>query len=318
MVGGVLRAGAAKADTVTMRFGSDSPISAPHTKSALVFKELVGRRTSGRIQVTIFPDGQLGDAGAMLNSVKTASLDAVVVDVGHISTAVPEADVVSLPFLFKSIEEGVAFMYSPAGLRLWPKINKAFACEVLGWAADGSNNFLTKKRPIRTPADVVGLRFGVSASAVQRDTILALGAIPTVLGLHARYTALQTGLVDGIAAAPIDIVQFRYYQVTKYLSLTRHYSVPNALVVSKKFMDKLSPQDQGIVRAAAKLAADAQVAAVLSAERTDLAFLQAHGIQIIQVENLKPFADKMEVVYKEQAPRIGPDIIEAARKFTAT
>jgi TRAP-type C4-dicarboxylate transport system substrate-binding protein len=184
---------------------------------------------------------------------------------------------------------------------------------------DGSSDFLNNKRPIRTPADVVGLRVGLSApSKVQRDSILALGGIPTVLEVHAMYTSLQTGLIDAVARNPNDIVQFRLYQSTKYLSLTNHLSQPNGMVASKKFMAKLSPQDREIVRAAAKPAADAQVAAGLNAAKISLAFLQGHGIQITRVENLNLFTDKMEVVYKEQAARIGANIIEAARKFAAT
>src|SRR5580704_10290500 len=93
--------GRASAAPFTMRFGSDSPIGAPHTKSALVLKELVESRTAGRVQVTIFPDSQLGGNGPMTNSVKAGTLDAVVTDASFISTAVPEVDVFNLPFLFK-------------------------------------------------------------------------------------------------------------------------------------------------------------------------------------------------------------------------
>jgi TRAP-type transport system periplasmic protein len=88
--------GRAAAAPVTMRFGSDSPIDAAHTKSAVVFKDQVERGTDGRVQVTIFPDGQLGSNGPMTNSVKAGTLDAVVTDVTYISTAVPETDVFNL------------------------------------------------------------------------------------------------------------------------------------------------------------------------------------------------------------------------------
>src|SRR5262249_5222788 len=81
--------GKASAAPVTLRFGSDSPIGAAHTKSALVMKDLIESRTSGRVQVTIYPDAQLGNNGVMANSIKAGTLDAVVTDVGHLSVAVP-------------------------------------------------------------------------------------------------------------------------------------------------------------------------------------------------------------------------------------
>ncbi len=310
--------GRASAAPVTMRFGSDSPINAPHTKSALVMKELVESRTSGRVQVTIFPDGQLGANGPMTNSIKTGSLDALVTDLGHLSAAVPEADVFNLPFLFKDLEQTLKFTNGPVGEQLKPKINEAFGCEVLGFTIDGSSDMWNARRPIRTPADVVGLKMGVGTSKIQRDTILALGGIPTSLEINARYTALQSGLLDGTTNTPADVVELKLYQVMKYLTLTKHYSMPNALIVSKKFMDKLAPEDQAIVRAAGPPAADAHTDAAVKSEKENIAFLQERGLQVFQVENRKAFADKMEAVYNEAASRMGADVIEQARKFAAT
>src|SRR5215475_9468447 len=142
---------------VTMRFGSDSPMAAPHTKSAVVMKELVERDTSGRVQVAIYPDGQLGGNGPMMNSIKTGSLDAVMADMSHVSAAVPETDVFNLPFLYRDVAQVLRFAEGPVGTRLLPKINEAFGCEVVGFSSDGSRNLSNNKRPVRTPADMVGL-----------------------------------------------------------------------------------------------------------------------------------------------------------------
>jgi tripartite ATP-independent transporter DctP family solute receptor len=308
--------GRAAAAPATMRFGSDSPIGAAHTKSAVVLKERVESGTSGRVQVTIFPDGQLGSNGPMTNSVKAGTLDAVVTDVTYISTAVPETDVFNLPFLYTDTEQVLRFANGAVGERLKPKISEAFGCEVLGFATDGSRNLWNSKHPIRTPADITELKMGVQPSKIQRDTILAFGGIPTVVGFNALYTALQTGLVDGSDKAFADMIEMKFYQVTKYLTLTSHYSIVNVLIVSKKFMDKLSPEDQAVVRAAGKPAVDAQVEEILKGEKAALAFLQDKGIQVFAMENPKAFSDKMASVYKDAADRIGADLIERARNFS--
>jgi TRAP-type C4-dicarboxylate transport system substrate-binding protein len=254
----------------------------------------------------------------MTNSIKAGTLDAVVTDMAHISVAVTETEVFNLPFLYKDTVQVLRFANSPVGARLKPKINEAFACEVLGFASDGSLNMWNGKRPIRTPADIVGLKMGSQASKLQRDTILAFGGIPTVVGLNALYTSLQTGLLDGSGTPLTDMIELKLYQVTKYLSLTNHYSLVNALIVSKKFMDKLSPEDQAIVRAAGQPAVDAQVDEVLKSQTSSLAYLQEKGLQIFSMENRKAFSDKLEGVYKESADRIGVDLFEQARKFAAT
>ncbi len=310
--------GRASAAPIIMRFGSDSPLGAPHTKPAVVLKALVESRTSGRVQVAIFPDGQLGGNGPMTNSVKTGSLDAVVVDVGHISVAVPEADVFSLPFLYKDAEQVLRFANGPVGERLKPKINEAFGCEVLGWTSDGSANMFNGKHPIRMPDDVTGLKIGVGSSKILRDTVLALGGIPTVLEITAMYTSLQTGLIDGAQMNIINMTVLKLYQVAKYLTLTKHYSMPNALIISRRFLDKLSPEDQAIVRAAVQPALEAQAQEVRKGEKAGLEFLQEKGIQVFPVANRQAFSDKMEAVYKDAADRIGADLIEQAREFAAT
>jgi len=128
------------------------------------------------------------------------------------------------------------------------------------------------------------------------------------------YSALQTGLVDGSDKAFADMIEIKFYQVTKYLTLTRHYSIVNVLIVSKKLMDKLTPEDREVVRAAGKPAVDAQVAEILNGEKAAIAFLQEKGIQIFEMEDPKAFSAKMEAVYKEAADRIGADLIEQARK----
>jgi tripartite ATP-independent transporter DctP family solute receptor len=308
--------GKAAAAPVTMRFGSDSPIGSPHTKSALVLKELVESGTSGRVQVTVFPDGQLGGNGLMTNSVKSGTLDAVVTSISYISAAVPETDVFNLPFLYRDTQQVLRFANGPVGARLKPKIDAAFTCEMLGYTSDGSRNLWNSKRPIRTPADIAGLKIGLGPSKIQRDTILAFGGIPTVVELTALYTSLQTGLIDGSDKTTTDMIELKLYQVTKYLTITNHFSIVSVLIVSKRFMDKLSPEDREVVRAAGQPAVDAQVAEVLKSEKTAIAFLQEKGIQIIPLENPKTFSDKLDLVYKEAADRIGADLIDQVRKLS--
>ena len=278
-------------------------------------KELVDSRTSERVQVTTFPDGQLGTNGPMTNSIKTGSPDALVTDLGHLSAAVPEADVLNPPFLFKDLEQTLRFCNGPVGDELKLKINEAIVCEVLGFTIDGSSDMWSTKRPIRTPAGVAGRKMGVGASKIQRDTILALRGIPTSLEIDARLTALQSALLDGTTNTPADVVELKLYQVMKHLTLTRHYSMPNALVISRTFMEKLAREDQEIVRAAGQPAADAHVQAAVASEAANLALLQEKRIQTFMVEDRKAFADRMEAAYKEATGRIEADPIEQARQF---
>jgi TRAP-type transport system periplasmic protein len=310
--------GKASAAPVTMRFGSDSPIGAPHTKSALVMKELVESRTSGRVLVTVFPDGQLGGNGAMTNSIKAGTLDAVVTAVSLISPAVPEIDVFSLPFLYQDAIEALRVANGAFGAKLAPKVTEAFDCEVVGFTTDGVTELYTKARPVKKPEDIAGLKVGCSTSKIQRDTILAFEGIPTVMDITASYTSLQTGLINATTKSRPDVIELKLYQVTKYLTLLNLYSMPNLLIVSKKFLDKLTPQDQEVVREAGLPACEAQTEAVLASQATSLGLLTDHGIQTVEIENLQAFRDKVGGVYKETGDRIGADIVAEARRLAST
>jgi len=310
--------GKASAAPITMRFGSDSPLAAPHTKSALVMKEMVEKGTSGRVEVTIFPDGQLGGNMSMTNGIKSGTLDAVVTAVSVVAPAVPDVDVFSLPFLYRDAVQALKVANGPFGAKFIPKMNAAFLAEVVGYTTDGVAEAYCKKRPIRTPADMVGLKFGVSSSKIQRDTVLAFSAIPTVLDIDANYTSLQTGVIDSTIKTRPDMIELKMYQVVKYMTLAKFYSMPNMLFVSKKFLDKLTPADQDVVRAAGLPSCEAQTAAVIAAEEAALGFLTSHGIETVEMENLDAFRDKVASVYKDASDRLGADLVSEARKLAST
>jgi TRAP-type transport system periplasmic protein len=310
--------GKASAAPIEMRFGSDSSVNATHTKSALVMKELVEKGTDGRIVVTVFPDGQLGGNTVMTNSIKAGTIDGVVTAVALIAPAVPEVDVFSLPFLYKDAIEALNVANGPFGAKLIPKVNAAFECEVVGYTTDGASQIYTKKRPVRTPADMVGLKIAVAPSQIQRDTFLAFGAIPTVLDVVAIYTALQTGLIDSTRAAPLGAIDLKLYQVTKYLTLQYLYSMPNPMLISNMFLSKLGPQDRDLIRDAGLRACQAQVETLIEREKTAFGFLKDHGIETVEIESLQAFRDKVGIVYEKAADRVGAGLIAEARKLAST
>ncbi len=302
------------ASSISMRIGSDSPIDAPHTASAVAMKQQIERESGGRITVTIFPDSQLGSNEAMSNSVKAGTLDAVVTDVAVMSAAVPQADVFNMPFLFADTAHALRAANGTLGRMLKPGFEEAFRCEVLGWATDGARNMWNGKRPIRMPADLTGLKMRVQPSKIQRDTYEAFGAIPTPIAFSEVYTALQTGVVDGADHAPVDMLELKMYQVTKYLTMTRHFSIISVLIVGNHFMNKLSDVDRGVVRDAGKSGAEAQVTAVLGAEKQALQTLQSKGIQIFDMTDPAAFVAKVQPVYAANASRVTPAMIDLARK----
>jgi tripartite ATP-independent transporter DctP family solute receptor len=310
-----VRTSAFAADVVTMRLGSDSPLEDSHSAGPVKFKELVEAKTGGRVKITIFPNAQLGDNAAMNNAVKAGTLDGNYSDVGIFSAAVPGIDVVSLPFLFAKTEDAIAAFYGKLGAVLQPKVEAAFAGKILGWGTDGVRNMWNIRHPIKTVDDVKGLKMRVQASQVHKDTYAALGALPTPVAFNELYTALQTHVVDGADNGIVDMVSFKFYQVTKYLTMTRHVPILDAFLVSDKFLAKLGPADVDVVREAGKTACEHQVKVTLEEEANGLKELKEKGIEVIEDVDRKPFVDKMTSVYDIAIKKIGdPKLIDLARE----
>jgi TRAP-type transport system periplasmic protein len=291
--------------TITMKLGSDSPLSAAHTLAMVTLKNQVESQTNGRIKCTIYPDGQLGANDVMLNSIKSGSLDATIVDMAVPSTAVPECGIFSMPFLFKDGQQALRAANGATGAVLKPKLEAAFACELLGWGTDGGRNMWNSKHPITTPADVKGLKMRTQQVQVQVDTYAAFGALPTPMAYTELYSALQTHVVDGGDNGPTDMVSGKLYEVTKYMTMTRHFNVIQMVVVSKKFMAKLTSSDQDVVRAAGKAGGEANATQTFKEEDADVAILKTKGIEVIEMSDPQAFVDIAKSVYAKNANTVG-------------
>jgi TRAP-type C4-dicarboxylate transport system substrate-binding protein len=164
-----------------------------------------------------------------------------------------------------------------------------------------------------------GLKIRIaSSSTILRDTYLALGAIPTPLAFSETYTGLESGVIDGGDMGVFDMLAFKVYQVAKFLTLTRQFSVVNPLIVGKHFMTRINAADRQVVREAGKLGADAQVRAVLTGELTALNQLKAKGVQVFEPKDRNAFVAKVQPVFVKATSRVGADIMKLAQVAAAS
>ncbi|RUX91996.1 TRAP transporter substrate-binding protein [Mesorhizobium sp. M7D.F.Ca.US.004.01.2.1] len=273
------------------------------------------KRSDGRIQVTFFPDAQLGGNEIMINSVKVGALDGVMSNLGVLSAAVPQIEVLELPFLFDDTPHAVRALNGALGDSLKPDIEKGFNCRVVGWGTDGTRLMWNKVRPIRKPEDLAGLKMRVQASRTHQDTYAALGALPTVVPFSELYAALQTGVVDGADVGVVDLLSLKFYQVTKYVSFTKHVSILDAMLISNSFLEKLSPDDLKIVIESGQAASKIQVEHTLEVQAGAVEPLKKHGLEFFDVDDLTAFKSKMAPVYDAMKERVpgGAELIALAR-----
>ena len=310
-----LGAGFAQAQQVNMKVGHDSPTDFPYQAGAKYFKKEVEEKTQGRVKVDIFPNAQLGDEGTMVAGLKIGSVDAVYTSTAPVSEFVQAIDIFNLPFLFKDLDHSLRVANGPVGDALKAKIDPLIGGVVAGWGSIGERDMWNSKHPIKSLADLKGLKMRTQQSAIQKDTYAALGAQPTPMAFSELFTALQTGVVDGADNGPIDILSEKFYEVTKYLTLTNHFIVIVPMLVSDKVLAKLTPEDKAVVLAAAK-----ELTRVMSeeAKKQNLGAidkLKGLGIEVFTLSDAdrQAFVDGVKNVYTANAEKLGgADLIKQA------
>jgi tripartite ATP-independent transporter DctP family solute receptor len=266
------------------------------------FADRVAQLTDGEITVDVFDARQLGDAVESVQSLRNGTIGFVTVSTSNLSQVVPQVDMFSLPYLFKSADHYWDYLNSDrAAAFVKPLEDKGIV--VLGWIDSGARNFFSEE-PIRTVDDVQGKKIRVMASPVQVKTIEAMGGTGVPIAWGELYNALQTGVVDGAENNHPSVVTMKFYEVSDYYTLDEHARIPDALLMSKAVYDKLTPEQQQAIRQAGKEAEAYMRGAWAMAEQSAIQDLQSRFTEIIEVDK-QPFIDAVAPLVEEEAERLG-------------
>ena len=220
------------------------------------------------------------------------------VSLGPFNNIIPETQVPSLPYIFRSVEHMHKVMDGPIG----QEILDAFAAhDLIGLAFydGGSRSFYNSEKPITSIADMAGMKFRVMQSDMFVDMVSALGANATPMPYGEVYSSIQTGVIDGAENNWPSYDTSGHYEVAKYYTLDQHLIVPEVLVMSKLSWDKLSPEDQEKVRAAAKASVPVMRELWEAQEKASEDKIRAAGVEIVSDIDKTPFIEAMVPVYEK-------------------
>ena len=222
----------------------------PTTLAVKYMGEQLSKNTGGKDKIKVFADGALGSEKDTVEQVKIGALDMVRVNSAAFHGIVPESMIPSLPFLFRDIDHFRKTMYGPQGDKVLAAFEKA---GFIGLALyeSGARSFYAKK-PIRSVADMKGMKVRVQPSDLWVNLITQLGASPTPMPFAEVYTGLKTGLLDAAENNIPSYDEMKHYESAPVFSETQHVMSPEVLVFSKKVWDTLSPEEQASIRKAAK------------------------------------------------------------------
>ncbi|WP_137136769.1 TRAP transporter substrate-binding protein [Rhizobium sp. FKY42] len=286
---------AAQAQQITLRSADIHPDGYPTVDAVKYMGKLVSERTSGRINIQVMNNSVLGSEKDTIEQTRFGVIDINRVNAAPFNNLVKETVVLGMPFLFRSTEHMHKTVDGPIG----DEILKAFephGLVGLAYYDSGARSFYTTKKPIQKLSDLKGLKIRVQQSDLWIAMMQAFGANPTPMPMGEVYSSLETGVVDGAENNWPSYESARHYEIAKNYTLTEHSLNPEILVMSKISWDKLKPEDQKIIKAAAKESV-AKMRELWSArEKTSEAKVRAGGVNVIKVDKAE-FSAAMKPVY---------------------
>ncbi len=231
---------------VEIKFGTIAPDDTPWSQVLWDFKERIEKDSGGRVKVTAYLNGALGDEKAMLQKMRFGQLNMGGFSTGGVSTMVPELQILELPGLFKTKEEADYIIDSVLGPQLEAAMEKK-DLKLWIWGENGWLDFCGPKE-ITGASSFAGLKVAMQESAVQLTMYDAIGVKPTPLPVPEILGGLQTGLVDTVASSPIFATAAQWFAHTKRWADSDHMYQPAVVVFSKKFWDGLPPDLQALIQ----------------------------------------------------------------------
>jgi tripartite ATP-independent transporter DctP family solute receptor len=212
--------------------------------------EQLSKATGGKDNIKVFGDSALGSEKDTVEQVKIGALDMVRVSTAAFHGIVPESMIPSLPFIFRDLDHFRKTMYGPQGDKILAAFEKAGFVGLCLYES-GARSMYAKK-PIKSVADMKGLKVRVQQSDLWVSLIKAAGASPTPMPFAEVYTGLKTGLLDAAENNIPSYDEAKHFESAPVFSETMHVMSPEVLVFSKKVWDTLTPQEQAAIRKAAK------------------------------------------------------------------
>jgi tripartite ATP-independent transporter DctP family solute receptor len=296
-----LSALAADIQVRTIKFTAASNKGHPQVMGVEKFAELVAQKSGGKITVKPFPGGALGPDAQVVSAMQGGTVEMNVMNASLLAGNVKEMAVFDYPFLFNNTREADAVADGPVGRKLLDKLQERGLVGLAYWDL-GFRQMHTVKKPIDKADDLKGMKMRVIPTAQYVDFMNAIGATATPMPYTETYTALEQGAIDGMTNPLLNIVNEKFYEVTKHLTLTNHMYTPQAVIVSKKFWDKLSADEKKLLQDAANETTVYQRKVAREEAAKALDDLKKRGMQVHELptaeiaklrERAKPATDKL-------------------------
>ncbi|MBP2294551.1 TRAP transporter substrate-binding protein [Azospirillum rugosum] len=283
-----------------IRFGYGLSESSNQGRAVKFFVDEMAKRSGGKLKVKGFADASLGSDIQMQNALIGGAQEMMVGSTATLVGIVKDFAVFDLPFLFNNEQEADAVFDGPFGQKLAAKLDEKGLVGLVYWE-NGFRNLTNSKRPVTKVEDLKGIKLRVMQNPVYIDMFNGFGANAVPLSFSELFTAMETGTVDGQENPVTTIQSSKFYEVQKYLTISKHVYSPWIVLASKRWFDGLSADERKIINEAAVASRDFERKDSRDASKQSIAYLKDKGMQINELsdaelgrmrEMVKPAMDK--------------------------
>jgi tripartite ATP-independent transporter DctP family solute receptor len=247
-------------------------------------KQIAASTLAGQIEVTFFPDNQLGQEIDVINSVKLGVIDMMVSGSSIAANLVPVVGTYDLGYLFSSFPQQTKAFEAGAAAPIEQALLKGANIRIIAWAYNFGARSVLARKAVNGPDDLAGLKIRTLPNPVITECLRLMGAAATPMAFGEIYTAMQAGVLDGLEHDPPTIVASKFYETAKFYSLTQHNFSPLAIYFSETTMNRMpAAMREPFIDVTRKAAADTR-AHGLAVEKDALAQLKDKGVTVIDCD----------------------------------
>lgn len=301
----------AQSAPVVIKFSHVVTVDTPKGRAAERFRQLAEERSKGRLKVEVYPNSSLYKDKEELEALQLGAVQMLAPSLSKFGPlGVRQFEIFDLPYIFPDDDAFQRVTRGPVGRALFDLLEPHGIKGLAFWS--GGFHVISANKPLRTPADVKGLKMRIPSSKVLEANERSLGALPQVMAFSEVYSALQTGVVDGTENILSSYTSQKYVEVQKDITLTYHTHTGYAVVMNKAFWDKLPPDLQAIVASSMKDATDFELTQVADENAAALAQIKASGkVRVLALTDAEraEWKKTMWPVHKEMEARVGAPLL---------
>ena len=248
-----------------IRLGIITPVGHSWNKAALLLGEKLKEATNGRLSMTVFHSGQLGNESAMMQQLQSGALDMGFIQAAELGSRVPHIASINAPYLVRSTPAVAKFVRHPEVLKLFDVLPSTTGTIGLGWGITGMRAIFSS-RDLKSLNDIKGMKLRINPTPVYRDFYQLLGAAPTPIPTPQVFDAMSNGQVDGLEADLEFSWNQRFDKVSKVILQMNALFMPFAAVVSGRVWQTFSASDRDLITKTVKEVLDIQIDGIVSTE----------------------------------------------------